>query len=215
MENSFHIIAFAGNPHSGKRTLQSKLTGCLPIPWAGFPKTYRYSGRCCLLTDLEIGGYPDANWPDTIVLVCNALCLEQGLHQLKDLLSLDPVREQGIPLVLCINYWDEAEKRGLLIDTELLQDVLQIPVVPCCSCDREQLDDVKAAIHYSLQPAHKNQFYYQCLDFSPGRLTRECIFYTEAACPKAQSLFDRAATCPLTAWILLLGALFSMFRLFF
>lgn len=215
MQNNFHIIALAGNSGSGKRTLLSRLANPLPIAWIGLKKSYQYSGLNCLLTMMDTRRFSDNHPPEVIVLVCDALCLEQGLHQLKELLSLEQVREQGIPLILCVSFWEEAESRGICIDMPLLQDVLQIPVVPYSAHSREQLDDVKAAIHYSLQPANQKEFYYQCLDFSPGRLARECTLYTGAGCLKRNPFIDCIAACPLTSWLLLLAVLYSMLRLFF
>lgn len=215
MEHNCHIIALAGNPDSGKCTLLSRLIPILPSPRLKFKKAYEYSGRHYLLIPMEAFNLPDPEPPEAVVLVCDALCLEQGLYQLKELLAVDRIKEQGLPVILCINFWDEAGKRGILIDTALLEDVLQIPVVPCCANCREQLDDVKAAIHYSLQPGHKKEFYYQCLDFSPGRLARECIAYTDAGCLKQETLIDQICACPLTVWVLLLTLLFTVFRIFF
>mgnify|MGYP000007769955 CR=1 FL=1 len=37
------------------------------------------------------------------------------------------------------------------------------------------MDDLKAALHYALQPHHKHDFLYDCLDFSPCRLAHECM----------------------------------------
>ena len=180
MQNNLHIIALTGNSSSGIRTLLSRLANPLPIAWIGLKRSYQYSGLNCLLTTLEARRFSDHQQPEVIVLVCDAFCLEQGLHQLKELLSLEQVREQGIPLILCVSSWEEAESKGICIDMTLLQDVLQIPVVPYSAHSREQLDDVKAAIHYSLQPAKQKEFYYQCLDFSPGKLARECTLHTGA-----------------------------------
>lgn len=179
MENHHHILALAGSARSGKHTLLSKLTSPRPSRWLKSKNTYEYSGENYLLTDMEGSSFPGLESVEAVILVCDALCLEQGLHQLKELLTVEQIQEQSLPLILCINFWDKAERRGIFIDTELLQDVLQIPVVPCCSHNRELLDDVKAAIHYSLRPSHKKEFYYHCLDFSPGRLARGCMSYTD------------------------------------
>lgn len=215
MQNNLHIIALTGNSSSGIRTLFSRLANPLPIAWIGLKRSYQYSGLNCLLTTLEARRFSDHQQPEVIVLVCDAFCLEQGLHQLKELLSLEQVREQGIPLILCVSSWEEAESKGICIDMTLLQDVLQIPVVPYSAHSREQLDDVKAAIHYSLQPAKQKEFYYQCLDFSPGKLARECTLHTGAGCLKHNPFIDCIPACPLTSWLLLLAVLYSMLRLFF
>ena len=105
MQNNLHIIALTGNSSSGIRTLLSRLANPLPIAWIGLKRSYQYSGLNCLLTTLEARRFSDHQQPEVIVLVCDAFCLEQGLHQLKELLSLEQVREQGIPLILCVSSW--------------------------------------------------------------------------------------------------------------
>ena len=58
------------------------------------------------------------------VVVCDATCLERGLHLLKQIISLDELKDTGKPVILCINLCDEAGKKGIEIDFELLRDVI-------------------------------------------------------------------------------------------
>ena len=65
---------------------------------------------------------------------------------MKQILALDYIRDNGTPLILCVNLCDEAGKKGICIDFSLLQDVLQIPVLSCCARSSSDLTQVKHTI---------------------------------------------------------------------
>jgi ferrous iron transport protein B len=62
--------------------------------------------------------------PDVIIQVIDATALEQHLELTLELSQL------GRPLVLALNRMDEAEKKGITIDTEWLSEKLRIAVIP-------------------------------------------------------------------------------------
>lgn len=195
MKNGRTLIALAGCPNTGKTTIFNGLTG-QNTPTGNWAETtvqpamgsFYYSGCSYLMADLPgpesltagrdwetlVRDFISSGIPDAVLVVIRSAELERGLAYLSRLLHLDRVREAGVPVVLCINLWDETEKMGLSIDLDLLSDVLQIPVVPCCARCREYLDDVKSAVHHACQPGHRRNFHYECLDFSPKTLAREC-----------------------------------------
>ena len=195
MKHGRTLIALAGCPNTGKTTIFNGLTGqnTLTGNWAETTAepamgSFYYSGRSYLMTDLPgpesltagrdwetlVRDFLSSGIPDAVLVVIRAAELERGLAYLSRLLRLDRVRDVGLPVVLCLNLWDEAEKMELAIDLDLLSDVLQIPVVPCCARCREYLDDVKSALHHACHPDHRKDFHYECLDFSPKALAREC-----------------------------------------
>lgn len=204
MKNGRTLIALAGCPNTGKTTIFNGLTG-QHTPTGNWAETtvqpamgsFCYSGCSYLLADLPgpesltagrdwetlVRDFISSGGPDAVLVVIRAAELERGLAYLSRLLHLDRVREVGVPVVLCINLWDETEKMGLSIDLDLLSDVLQIPVVPCCARCREYLDDVKSAVHHACQPGHRQNFHYECLDFSPKTLARECAPRRPASSP--------------------------------
>ena len=196
MEHPHFVIAFTGNEQTGKEVLFKKLTAqkgsvkpsCIrdmSCPHGDF----LYDSRCYKAVNLPgilslsspskeancTATYLCSGNPDAILVIGHALHLEILLGLLKEILSLGPVRDSSIPVVLCVIRCEEARRQGIRIDFSLLHDVLQIPVVPLHGYGKEQMDDLKAVLHYALQPHHKHDFHYDCLDFSPCRLAHECM----------------------------------------
>lgn len=240
MENEYSVIALAGTPKSGKTTIFNGLTGMCRYTggwWGdgGAPGrgTYRYCGQSYMLLDmpgaysLSSAPFPDSGsresndsllqsrQPDVIAVVADATRLELGLHLLKQVLGMDSGTKNtgSIPVILCVNFCDEALRTGLVIDYNLLEDVLQIPVIPCCARDQSHLDDVKAAIHYAAKPGNRKAFCYDCLDFSPKKLTAECISVTSEADGARRVLLDLILTGPVTGKIILLLLLAGVLHL--
>lgn len=165
-------IALAGNPNVGKSTIFNALTKLNQHTgnWAG--KTvasasghFSYRDARCRVVDLpgiyslrtnseeeEIAReYISSGDADLILVVCDATCLERGLHLLKQIADLE---EQELPsIILCVNLCDEAAKKGILLDFELLTKELSIPVVPCAARNKKGLEQLKEEI-YSAYRTH-------------------------------------------------------------
>ena len=137
-------IALAGNPNVGKSTVFNSLTGLNQHTgnWPG--KTvanaegvYTYKGREYVLVDIP-GTYSlMANSveeeiardfvcfgnPDVTVVVADATCLERNLNLVLQTLEITD------QVVLCVNLMDEAKKKHISIDLDMLSKQLGIPVV--------------------------------------------------------------------------------------
>jgi ferrous iron transport protein B len=138
-------IAVAGNPNSGKSTLINAIAGSrLHVGnWPGVTvekkeASFEHGGRAVRLIDLP-GTYSLSPWsqeeivardfltlerPDVVVNVVDATNLERNLYLTVQLLEL------GLPVVIALNIFDEAEKKGLQIDVRGIEERLGVPVVP-------------------------------------------------------------------------------------
>lgn len=217
-------VAIAGSPNTGKTTIFNGLTGMRQHTGNWHGKTtsltcgafsmnhqkYQLIDLPGLLSPAPFLEYEKAAWDylnsgnaQMILMVCDATCLERDLHLLRKILFLDRIRDLGTPVILCVNFWDEAEKRGIEIDFKLLQDVLQIPVLSCCAFHGESLNQIRQTIYETYQ----QRFFYDCLDYCPAQLARETIGCTYHHCIPKTDLAERVMMEPAA------GILFTFFLL--
>ncbi len=90
--------------------------------------------------DVLLGDVPDVGRPDVILCIADASNLERNLYLFTQL------RELGVPIVLCLNMWDVAQRNGVSIDTARLSERLGVRVVTCEAQRKRGLAELKAAI---------------------------------------------------------------------
>lgn len=138
-------IVLMGQPNSGKSTIFNHVAGYKAVT-SNFPgKTVEYTsskvnlfgeifeivdlpGTYSLtsfdLAELEARKYLLRNSVDIVINVIDASLLSRSLELTLQLLELK------LPMVICLNMIDEAERKGIKIDIEKLSKILGVPVMP-------------------------------------------------------------------------------------
>ncbi len=159
--------ALVGNPNAGKSALFNALTGARQkiANYSGVT-VERKAGRLVLpsgepveLTDLPgsyslsptspdeevtrkviLGEFPGEAAPEVLVVVLDASNLEQHLVFAQEVIAL------GRPVVVALNMVDLAERDGLVLDPQALQQALGVPVVATVAVRRRGLTELAEAI---------------------------------------------------------------------
>lgn len=139
-----YVIALCGNPNTGKSTVFNTLTGLKQHTgnWPGktvcsargdFSYNYKnyalidlpgtYSLFAASQEEIVARDFVCFGKPDAVIVVADATSLERNLNLVFQVMELTD------NVILCINLMDEAKKKGISIDKDILEKELGIPVV--------------------------------------------------------------------------------------
>lgn len=208
MEQTSITIAVTGTDPKAVKLLVQRFCFSHCFFSCPFTKKYTYMEQCYHFLCLSPPFLPSP-LPDVVLVACHLSpselfsSLKQGLALLSQVTSLPCIREEGIPAVLIFTAPKASFFQSCPVDFELLEDVLQIPVVPCPFVS-SGTDDGKAAIAY-VQNQHIS---YDCLDFSPEKLAGEALFLNMR--PQTHSRSIRIFLSPASAVLLIFLLLFLL-----
>ncbi len=138
------VVALAGNPNVGKSTVFNALTGMNQHTgnWTGktvsnavgycsgekrsyvmvdIPGTYSLMAHSA---EEEVArNFLCFGKPDITVVVCDATCLERSMNLVLQTLEITP------NVIVCLNLMDEAERKGIKINIEMISKRLGVPVI--------------------------------------------------------------------------------------
>jgi ferrous iron transport protein B len=165
-------VALIGNPNTGKTSLFNTLTGLrqrvgnysgvtvekktgtwsLPqgkeVELIDLPGTYSLSATSLderVAVDVITGHQQGQAAPDLVIVVVDVENLRRNLF------LASQASELGVPMVIALNCWDVAEKKGLQIDCKLLEQRLGVPVVPTVAKRRRGTDELAKAVERALE----------------------------------------------------------------
>lgn len=171
-ESTNRRIALIGNPNTGKTSLFNILTGMRQrvgnysgvtvekktglwqmangqeVELIDLPGTYSLSASSLderVAVDVITGHGLGGRAPDLVVVVVDVENLRRNLF------LASQASELGVPMVIALNCWDVAERKGLQIDSKLLAQRFGVPVVPTIAKRKSGTMELAKAVEKALE----------------------------------------------------------------
>lgn len=237
-------LALVGTPNSGKTSLFNALTGSrqkvanypgvtverksgglvtpkgLQVSLLDLPGTYSLRGRSPdeeITRDAVLGKLSGEARPDLVLCVADSTNMRLTIRLLLELKSA------GTPIVLVLNMFDIAARRGVSIDTEKLSATLGIPVVKAIAVRKGGTDELLALtdrIAAELPPPAPNAWHalsvseLRAAQREADRIVADCV--TLPAKPDTLTAkVDAVVLHPVAGMLILIALLFVMFQAVF
>ncbi len=165
-----YVVALAGNPNTGKSTVFNYLTGLKQHTgnWPG--KTvctargdFKYNSKNFALIDLPgtyslfaasqeelvARDFACFGHPDAVIVVADATSLERNLNLVFQIMELTK------NIILCINLADEARKKGIYINKDIIEIELGIPVVMTSARNGDGMDELLKTLDLVVSNSYK------------------------------------------------------------
>lgn len=154
-QNNLCKIVLVGNPNVGKSVIFNNLTGCY-VEVSNYPGTTvdvsRKSFKNIEIIDVPgiygIGDFNDEEKvakqvifeADYVINIASAISLDRDLFLTQQLI------DYGFKVILVLNQIDEAQKRGIIIDLEVLKNILGVEVYSTVATKKIGMDKINNCI---------------------------------------------------------------------
>jgi ferrous iron transport protein B len=148
-------IVLVGNPNVGKSVVFNALTGTY-VDVSNFPGTTveltrGRLGEHDVVDTPGVYGVSSFNDEETVArdIILNGdiiVNVVDAVHLERDLFLTLQLADMGKRMVVALNMADEARRRGVAVDRDLLEDLLGVPVIETVAVEGKGFDELKAAI---------------------------------------------------------------------
>jgi ferrous iron transport protein B len=242
--NTDRLVVLTGCPNAGKSALFNRLTGSRqkvanyagvtverkeglahtttgqPFRLIDLPGAYSLRARSpdeMVARDVLLGQSNDVGHPDLVICVADATNLKLHLRFVLELKQL------GVPIILALNMFDIAQRRGFTIDCHALSQQLGIPVVATVAVRGGNISDLLHAIDGALSqkaPSVRPEWHAPTAT-QLRELTRTALHLLDAAGihygtpPVSTYRLDRLLLHPVLGLLILVGLMFFIFQAVF